>query len=304
MKKLIVAISAALTLPAGAHAADYVGLTVASTGIAPGWTLSATHTSAAFYRGDEIFALTLRRTFLGNRGEEQHALRAHPKQPLISFDGRTGRWQTKGRLGGVAAIDMRITATGEPSPTKDAWGCEGAFVRVPVRLQGSFALRTGTRFFKTIRRTSLSGFVTYEDGAVSCERPPPPTCAASASLHGGDARASVLASRRHIGLSFSERAAGSPASVVWYHVMSLAGYDALTGTLPTIGVLAPSAGTIRGSAQFVGQETTESSFGACRVTRTSGTATGSFRTTFVGWGARTLRLSPAVPASYSQTSEY
>jgi hypothetical protein len=175
-------------------------------------------------------------------------------------------------------------------------------VRVPVRLQGTFALRTGTRFFKTIRRTSLAGFVTHENGAVTCDRPAPTTCESSVSVHGGDARASVLASRRHFGLSFREQAAGSPTSVVWYHNMSIGGHEALTGTLPTIGIVAPSEGPIRGNAQFTGQEATESTYGACRITRTNGAATGSFRTTFAGWGARTLRLSTDVPASLSETS--
>ncbi len=171
MRKLVVAIAAALALPAGAQAADYVGLTVDKTKVAPGWTLAGTHTSGSFYRGDEIFGLTLRRSFLGARGEEQHALRAHPKRSLISFDGRTGRWRTNGQLGSVAAIDMAITSTGTPTPTTDAWGCTGAFVRVPVRLQGALTLRTGTRFFKTIRRATLTGSVTYESGEVSCDRP-------------------------------------------------------------------------------------------------------------------------------------
>ena len=302
MKRYLIAIAAALTGPGGAQAADYVALTVDPTGVAPGWTLSATHTSGAFYRGDQIVGLTLRRTFLGYRGEEQHALRAHPKQPLISFDGRTGRWQTKGQLGSVVAIDMTITPTGDPVAVEDAWGCKGAFARVAVRLRGSLTLRTGTRFFKAIRRTSLTGLVTFENGAVDCDRPAPSTCEASTSLHLGDERASVLASRGHLGLSFREQAAGSPTSVVWYHLMAVAGYEPLTGTLPTLGVLAPPGAAISGSAQFVGNEVTESSFGACRIARTNGAATGSFRTTFAGWGPRTLRLSPGVPASHSQTS--
>jgi hypothetical protein len=295
MRKLVVAIAAALALPASAQAADYVGFTVSRTKVAPGWTLAGTHTSGSFYRGDEIAGLTLRRSFLGGRGEEQHALRAHPRQPMISFDGRTGRWQ--GRLGSAATIDMTISATGAPGPATDAWGCTGAFVRVPVRLQGSLVLRTGTRLFGAIRRTSLSGFVTYEDGDVSCDRAAPSTCEASTSFQAGSGAASLAATPRELILQFRQ-AAGAAA---WYHVMTVRGYDALAGSLPTIDVRAPS-NTITGGARFDGGDTSASSFGACRTARTSGTATGSFRTTFAGWGARTLRLGAGTTASYSETN--
>jgi hypothetical protein len=297
VKKLLVAIVAALAAPAGSQAADYVGLTVNRTAVAPGWALTATHTSGAFYRGDEIFGLTLTRSFLGGRGQEQHRLVHHPRQPLISFDGRAGRWQTKGRLGSVAAIDMTITATGTPSPADFAWGCTGAFVRVPVRLRGSLTLRTGTTFFRTIRRASLTGFVTYEDGTVTCERPAPLTCESSTALFAGGGRASLNVAPRNFSLQFRE--AAGPAT--WYHVMTVGGYEALTGSLPTIDVRAPSA-AISGGARFTGETETELTYGACRTTRTAGAATGSFRTTFAGWGARTLRLGAGASASYSQTS--
>lgn len=300
MKALVAATVAALVTPVSAQAADYVGLTVDPTEVAPAWTLAATHTSGAFLRGDEILGLSLSRSFGGGRGQEQHRLILHPRQPLISFDGRTGRWQTKGQLGDVAAIDMTITATGAPARAEFAWGCEGAFVRVPVRLRGSLTLRTGTRFFKTIRRASLTGFVTYENGAVSCDRPAPSTCDATTSIHAGGAQGSLLASPRNLVLQFRERAGSGGAA--WYHVMSVGGYDALAGSLPTVEVRAPAA-TIRGGARFTGgEDTTESSFGACRTTRTAGAATGSFRTTFAGWGVRTLRLGAGAPASYSVTS--
>ncbi len=83
--------------------------------------------------------------------------------------------------------------------------------------------------------------------------------------------------------------------------MTVRGFDALTGSLPTIDVRAPST-AISGSARFEGEEASSSSFGGCQTARTPGAATGSFSTTFAGWGARTLRLAPGVPASYSQTS--
>jgi hypothetical protein len=298
MKRVVIAIVAALAAPAGAQAADYVGLTVNATKVAPGWTLAGTHTSSPFYRGDQIFGLTLRRTFLGGRGEEQHALRAHPKQPLISFDGRTGRWQTKGQLGSVVEIDMRITAAGEPVSIPFSFGCDGAFVRVPVLLEGLLTLRTGTRFFKTIKRTTLAGFVTYENGEVNCDRPAPTTCESSRSFQaGGDATGAVVVAPRQLVLQFRQ----AVESAAWYHVMWIGGFDALAETPPTIDVRAPST-AISGSAQFIGQDTTESTYGACHIKLTTGVARGSFTTTFAGWGARALRLTPSVPASYRVTN--
>ena len=82
--------------------------------------------------------------------------------------------------------------------------------------------------------------------------------------------------------------------------MTVRGYDALSGSLPTLGVLArrPRSTAAPGLRR---QSTTESTVGACRTTRTSGAATGSFGTTFAGWGARTLRLAPGVPASFSES---
>ena len=297
MKKLVIAIVAALAVPASSHAADYVGLTVNKTKVAPGWTLAGTHTSGAFYRGDEIFSLALRRSFLGGRGEEQHWLTRHSRQPLLSFDGRSGRWQTKGLIGSVAVIDMTITATGPPQPAEFSWGCTGAFLRAPVRLDGSLTLRTGTRFFKTIRRSTLTGFVTYEDGAVSCDHPAPLTCDTSSFLYAGTPQASAIVGKRTFSLQFGDTAGAAR----WYHVMTVLDYDGLTGTLPTIDVRAPTT-AIRGSARFTGADTTETSYGACRTTRTNGAATGSFRTTFTGWGARTLRLQPGMTASFSVTN--
>ena len=47
MRKLFIAIVAALAAPAGAQAADFVALTVDNTSVAPGWTLSATVTNGS-----------------------------------------------------------------------------------------------------------------------------------------------------------------------------------------------------------------------------------------------------------------
>ena len=296
----LLAIIAALGLPSSA-AADYVALVVNPTKVAPGWTLSGLVTSGSFYRGDEIDGLTLQRSFLAGRGEEKHALRAHPRQATISFAGVSGRWKTSNQLGNAGTVDLTIEATGEPTPVDEAWGCRGAFARVPVRLEGALTLRTGTRFFKTIRRARLAGFVIVDQGAVNCDRPQPIECTASSSFWAGTATSSVVAAPRSIVLQFRNPVAQSSAGAAWYHVMTVNGYYAVTGSLPELRVRGPSTRTIRGNARFLAGEATQSQSGACLTTKTSGAATGSFSTTFVGWGARTLRLGAGVPASFSES---
>ena len=293
----LLAIVAAFGLPSSASAADYIALTVSPTRFAPGWTLSATVTNGSFSRGDEIVGLTLRRSFLRGRGEELHSLKAHPDRSTISFDGRRGRWAA--RLGTAAAVDLAIEPAGPPVAVEEAWGCRGAFVRVPVRLRGTLALRTGTRFFKTIQRSRLAGFVTIDNGPVDCNSPASSACEPSLTLQAGSLEGSVLASSRRLGLQFRDPVSGARAgSVAWYHVLAVSGYDALAaGTPPAVHVAAP----IRGGIAFAGQATTESSSGACRTTSTTGSATGTLRTTFTGWGARSLRLQPGRPATLNET---
>jgi hypothetical protein len=295
----LLAIIAALSLPSPA-AADYVALVVNPTKVAPGWTLSGLVTSGSFYRSDEIVGLTLQRSFLAGRGEEKHALRAHPREATISFAGVSGSWKTSGQLGNAGAVDLAIEATGAPTPVDEAWGCRGAFARVPVRLDGALTLRTGTRFFKTIRRARLAGYVIFDQGAVNCDRPQPSECTASSSFSAGTARSSVVAAPRSMVLQFRDPVARSSAGAAWYHVMTVDGYDAVTGSLPELGVRGRSP-TLRGNARFLAGEATQSHSGACLTTRTSGAATGSFSSTFVGWGARTLRLNAGVPASFSES---
>ena len=80
-------------------------------------------------------------------------------------------------------------------------------------------------------------------------------------------------------------------------MLAVSGYDALAGTPPVVRVAAP----IRGSVAFAGQATKETSAGACRTKATTGSATGSLRASFVGWGARTVRLHAGLPATLSET---
>ena len=294
----LLSIIAALALPSAAHGADYLALVLNPTKVAPGWTLSGLVTSGSFYRGDEIAGLTLQRSFLAGRGEEKHALRAHPRQATISFDGLRGRWSTSNQLGNAGAVDLAIKATGPATPVDDAWGCRGAFARIPVQLEGSLTLRTGTRFFKTIRRTRLAGFAVFDQGAVNCDRPQAGECEASSSLWAGTSRSSVVAAPRSLVLQFREPVAQSRAGAAWYHVMTVEGYDVLTGGRPpAVEIAGPSVPALIGSASFVRETVKETSAGACRTISTSGTATGGFRASFVGWGYRTLRLQPGVPAT-------
>jgi hypothetical protein len=289
---------AAFGSSSSAHAANYIALTVGPIEVAPGWTLSTVVTNGSFSRGDEIVGLTLRRAFLADRGEELHALRGHPKRTTISFDGRRGRWATGGLLGEAARVDLAIEATGPGTAVEDAWGCRGAFTRIPVRLRGTLALRTGTRFFKTIARTRLAGFVTTDAGAVSCDPVPPVACQRSSTLHAGGLSASLLASQRRLGLQFREPAS---ATAAWYHVLVVSGYDVLAGSPAELTVAGPSVPAIRGSARFVGQASSETTSGPCRMTSTSGAATGSFRASFVGWGVRTITLQPSAAATFNET---
>lgn len=291
----LLAIVAAFGLPSSASAADYIGLTVSPTRVAPGWTLSATVTNGSFSRGDEIVGLTLRRSFLRGRGEELHALRAHPDLTTVAFDGRQGRWVAK--LGAAAAIDLAIEATGTPVAAEDAWGCRGAFARIPVTLRGTLSVQTGTRFFKTIRRTRLAGFVTVDAGPVACDPPASSACEPSLTLHAGTPAGSVLASSRRLGLQFRDPVPSTGNSVAWYHVLAVSGYDALAGSPPVVRVAAP----IRGSIAFTGQATKETSAGACLTKATTGSATGGLRASFVGWGARAVRLHAGLPATLSET---
>lgn len=297
MRKLFAGLLVALAVPTGAHAADSTYLSLDRTRVAPGWTLTGSVVSARAYNTSDIVGLTLTRTFLAGRGEESHALRAHRRIP-ITFDGRSGRWRTAGQIAGVAVVDLRIAAVGAPQPAADLLGCRGALQRVRVRLTGVLRLRTGTRFFGTIRRTSLTGTAIYTRGALDCTPQPSASCEPSASLSAGRPRAWLNADRRSLGLQFWEAAPGAPANVTWYHVIRVGGYDALNGQAPALQIVAPESG-ISGGGAFAGGST-ETLEGPCPASSTEGEATGTFRTTFAGWGARTLTLT-GTPAVYRQS---
>jgi hypothetical protein len=297
MRKLFAGLLVALAVPTGAHAAGSTYLSLDPTRVAPGWTLTGSVVSARAYNTSDIVGLTLTRTFLAGRGEESHALRAHRRSP-VTFDGRAGRWRTAGQIGDVAVVDLRIAAVGAPRTAADILGCRGSLQRVRVRLTGVLRLRTGTRFFGTIRRTSLTGTVIYTRGELDCTPQPSSSCEASASLSADRPRASLNADRRSLGLQFSEAARGAPANVTWYHRIRVGGYDALNGQAAALQIVAPESG-ISGGGMFSG-ESTKQFEGPCPASSTEGEATGTFRTTFFGWGARTLMLT-GTPAVYRQS---
>ena len=178
---LVAAIGIAFALPARAHAVDHVVLDISPTRIAApasikaskqerarlrqlaSWRLDGRIVGRDFYRpGDaEIFGVSLTRSF--SNGEELHAFRAAPRQ-TITFDGERGRLEA--RFGKTLVIAMEIVATGPPHAAEPPLPCRGAFAAVAVRLRGTFVLRTGTRFFRTISRVGLTGVVNFSSGGV------------------------------------------------------------------------------------------------------------------------------------------
>jgi hypothetical protein len=316
---LVAAIGIAFALPARAHAVDHVVLDISPTRIAaPGsvktskqerarlrqlapWRLDGRIVGRDFYRsGDaEIFGVSLTRSF--SNGHELHAFRAAPGQ-TITFDGERGRLQA--RFGKTLVVAMEIVATGAPHPVEPPLPCRGAFAAVAVRLRGTFVLRTGTRFFRTIRRVGLAGVLNFNSsGVVDCTPQPTTECGNSSTLSvSKGADAGLLMSPDENGwasLSIADRSAAS-AGYTWYHVMYALGSNPLSGQLPTIGAQLTGPLPIQGSGTFTAQQTSTEMDGACRSTSTTGTFNGTFRARFAGWGVRTVRLSPADYATYSE----
>lgn len=316
---VVAAIGIAFALPARAHAIDHVVLDISPTRIATAvsvktskqerarlrqlasWRLDGRIVGRDFYRpGDaEIFGVSLTRSF--SNGHELHAFRAAPRQ-TVTFDGERGRLEA--RFGKTLAIAMEIVATGAPHPAEPALPCRGVFAEVAVRLRGTFVLRTGTRFFRTIRRVGLTGVLNFNSGgAVDCTPPPSTECENSSTLSvSKGADAALLMSPDENGwasLSIADRSAAS-AGYTWYHVMYALGSNPLSGQLPTIAAHLTGSLPIQGSGTFTAQQTSTEVDGACRITSTTGTFDGTFRVRFAGWGPRTVRLSPADYASFRE----
>ena len=323
---LIVAVGAGLAVPARAYAVDHLVLDISPTRVAAPvsakasnqerprvqalapWRLHGRVVGRDFYRfGDpEIFGVTLSRSFPSGRGHELHAFRAAPIQ-TVTFDGLRGRWEA--RFGNGLTLRMEIAATGAEQPSEPPLPCRGAFAKVPVSLRGSFVLRTGTKFFRTVRRVTLTGLMTFAPtGAVDCTPLPSPGCSRSSTLSlshraSGTSDATLLMSPDENGwttLSFADRSAASSAGYTWYHVMYALGSNPLSGRLPTIAARLASPLPIQGSGTFNAQQTSTETNGGCSTILTSGTFNGTFRARFAGWGTRTLRLSPADDARYRE----
>jgi hypothetical protein len=323
---LIVAVGAALALPARGLAVDHVVLDISPTRIAgpvsgkaskqerarikalASWRLDGRVVGRDFYRvGDaEILGVTLSRSFPNARGNELHAFRAAPKQ-TVTFDGQRGRWEA--RFGNALTVSMEIAVRGAPQPSDPPLPCRGTFAKVPVSLRGTFALRTGTKFFRTIRRVALTGLVSFAPaGPVDCTSLPSSACGRSSTLSlshrfSRTSDATLLMSPDENGwttLSFADRSAASSVGYTWYHVMYALGSNPLSGQLPMIAARLASPLPIQGSGTFRAQQTSTETNGACSSVLTTGTFDGTFRARFAGWGARSVRLNPADDARYRE----
>jgi hypothetical protein len=323
---VLVAVGAALAVPAQAHAVDHLVLDISPTRVATPvsvkaskqerarvkalapWRLHGRVVGRDFYRlGDpEIFGVTLSRSFPAGRGDELHAFRAAPKQ-TVTFDGQRGRWEA--RFGHALTLRMEIEATGAQESTDPPLPCLGTFSRVPVTLRGTFVLRTGTKFFRTVRRVTLTGLMTFAPpGLVDCTPVvPASTCGRSTTLSlshrlSGTSDAALLMSPDQNGwttLSVADRSAAS-AGYTWYHVMYALGFNPLSGQLPTIAARLASPLPIQGSGTFTARQTSTETNGACSAVTTAGTFTGLFRARFAGWGMRSVRFDPADDARYRE----
>jgi len=324
---LIVAVGAALAVPARAHAVDHLVLDISPTRVAAPvsakankqerarvkalrpWRLHGRVVGRDFYRvGDpEIFGVTVSRSFPAGRGDELHAFRAAPKQ-TVRFDGQSGRWEA--RFGNALTLRMGIEATGPQGASDPPLPCRGTFAKVPVTLRGTFVLRTGTKFFRTVRRVTLTGLMTFAPtGLVDCTPVVPASaCDRSTTLSvshrlSGTSDAALLMSPDENGwttLSVADRSAASAAGYTWYHVMYALGFNPLSGQLPTIAARLARPLPIQGSGTFTARQTSTETNGACSAVTTAGTFTGLFRARFAGWGTRSIRFNPADDARYRE----
>jgi hypothetical protein len=318
-----VALLATLALPGPAYAVDHVVLFVSPTSVAAAptvkskhgkprpnplaaWRLSAAVVGATSPGASEIFGISLRRLFMNGHAEELHGFRAAPAR-TVTFDGQRGRWEA--RFGIQLTVSMDVMATGVPQPIAESQGCRGALAEVPVELRGTFVLRTGTKFFKTIRRARLVGRVTFNAGGpVDCTQQPAESCAGSSVLSASHLvssfpAATLLMSPDAIGwmtLSFADRRAAAVDGVTWYHVMRFEslGFNPLSGQLPILVARTPARLPIQGSGTFTAQRASTETSGPCRRVSASGAFTGTFRTRFAGWGTRTVRFDTGDYAAY------
>jgi hypothetical protein len=193
---------------------------------------------------------------------------------------------------------MAIASTTPPRPVGLSFGCRGGFMQVPVTLAGRFVVRTGTRSFGTIRRSTLRGTVVFNSGGSLDCSPRPASCAPSTRLIASRAGDSLHASRDgggYLGVSVRQAVRGG----AWYHRLELTGFDPLAVSGATVVVRAPAGLPLTGSGTF----TPASSGGvdACGVATTAGTFVGSFRARFTGWPSRSLSFGAGAPATFASS---
>ena len=255
-------------------------------------------TNGSFYRGDEIVGLTLRRSFVGGRGEEQHALRAHPKRTTISFDGRTGRWRTGEPAGSAPRRWTWRSRRPAPRRGRGRVGLRGRLRAGPGPADGHADASYRHAFLQDDpagRR--LTGFVTTDDGAVSCDRPAPAVCDAVLRAPGRQRRGSVSVAPRELVLQFRQ-AAGRGGLVPRDDGSRLRRARAAASPRSASSLPRARFAAARGSRDRARRS--RASAPAGRRGRAA-PRPGRSSTTFAGWGARTLRLAPGVPASFSES---
>jgi hypothetical protein len=307
MRRLCVVLAAlSLAAPAGARASTHLWLDVRSSRLSPaglgGWQLRFTGATddnlseaGAPDHGSFGAGLLLQRP----RFEETHGY-APGGTAEISFDGFAGQLRIDRASNGALAADLRIQATGMPTPHL-AEACPGSpMLEVPVRLVGTLTLETGTRFFGTVRTAALSGTILYNDG-------PPGACYATADAppsicgHG-----TMLYSNADLARFVTVRWETPPlyrvASIVfrppsepgWGHALEVRlRRSPFSGGLGSLRA-AVRTGPLRGSMRFQlsrrQQDTPDPRCPGPLVTRARGTLTGRFVAAFHGWGTRTLVL--------------
>ena len=300
-------VGVALGAPTGAHASTHLWLDVRSHQLSParlaGWQLRINGAT------DDNFseAATAQHASLGStlllkrpRFEETHGY--EPAETAeISFDGFGGRLRLDPGNNGALAADLRIEATRMPTPHL-ADACPGSpMLQVPVRLIGTLTLRTGTRFFATVRPGTLSGTMLYNDGPPGPCYPtadaPPPMCG-----HGH-----LLASNADLDRSVTVRWETPPiyraASIVyrapkqpgWGHALQVPLLrNPFSGRLGSLRAAIRARGPLRGFVRFHlltrKQDTADRHCAGPPVTRAQGTLTGRFVAAFHGWGTRALVL--------------
>ena len=285
--------AAVLACAAGApaaHAADHVELFVSESAlpVGQGWRLSAVVPAPEFL-GHASVSVRLARRFRGGAARESHELYADPVDgpSTVRFDGRGDAQVDRQRPAELAPHEPPPGAAGAPVPLAEYRGCTGDFARVAVTLRGRLVLRTGTRFFRNVTRQQLRGTIVFNrGGAVACApRPGPSDCAPNSHLVAGAGLSELFASSEgRLALVFRERL----RRATWVHAMAVTRVAPLAPALPTVRVEVPPSLTIVGRGTFESEGVTEHLLGACRGTVHTGRFSGSFRTTFTGWGRRTL----------------